>query len=192
MSEPKPVVLLVEDDPDVAAYTGTVLRHLAGARVLDAASADAALAALSAHDVDLVVTDIELLGRAGAAPGADGLALTGEIRRRHPLLPVVVLSGHATFDHAVVAMRAGASELRVAVDQPDGHPLHAEQPLREPGDPVDALLAPRRRDPEVLQRPQACGLAGRLEDHGGGHPSNGTARPPDRPRSPPGREPPAE
>jgi len=35
-------------------------------------------------------------------------------------------------------------------------------------------------------------LAGRLEDHGGGHPSNGTARPPDRPRSPPGREPPAE
>jgi len=30
-------VLLVEDDPDVAAYTGLVLRRLAGARVLDAA-----------------------------------------------------------------------------------------------------------------------------------------------------------
>ena len=107
------VVLLVEDDPDVAAYTGAVLRHLAGARVLDAPDAGSALAALDAGDggdVDLVVTDIELLPRPGAAAGPDGLELTAAVRRRSPRLPVVVLSGHATFDHAVVAMRAGASE----------------------------------------------------------------------------------
>jgi CheY-like chemotaxis protein len=93
------VVLLVEDDPDVAAYTGLVLRRLAGARVIDAASADAALAALAAEDVDVVITDIDLL------PGANGLELTGIVRERFPLLPLVVLSGHATFDHAVVATR---------------------------------------------------------------------------------------
>jgi LmbE family N-acetylglucosaminyl deacetylase/AmiR/NasT family two-component response regulator len=110
MLDAPPTVLLVEDDPDVAAYTATVLRTLAGARVVDAASADGALTALDAHDLDLVVTDIELLGRDGAAPGADGLALTATIRQSRPLLPVVVLSGHATFHHAVVAMRAGASE----------------------------------------------------------------------------------
>jgi LmbE family N-acetylglucosaminyl deacetylase len=101
----QPVVLLVEDDPDIAAYTGTVLRHLVGARVIDAPSADAALSALAAEpDLDLVVTDIELL------PGADGLELTAVVRRKYPLLPVVVLSGHSDFEHAVVAMRAGASE----------------------------------------------------------------------------------
>jgi DNA-binding NtrC family response regulator len=107
------VVLLVEDDPDVAAYTGLVLRRLAGARVIDAASADAALAALAAEDVDVVITDIDLL------PGANGLELTGIVRERFPLLPVVVLSGHATFDHAVVAMRAGAAEFLAKPVDPD-------------------------------------------------------------------------
>jgi len=106
-------VLLVEDDPDVAAYTGLVLRRLAGARVLDAPGTDAALAVLTAEDVDVVVTDIDLL------PGADGLELTALVRKRWPLLPVVVLSGHATFDHAVVAMRAGAAEFLAKPVDPD-------------------------------------------------------------------------
>jgi len=107
------VVLLVEDDPDVAAYTGMVLRRLAGARVLDVAGADAALAVLAAEDVDVVVTDIDLL------PGAHGLGLTAHVRERYPLLPVVVVSGHATFDHAVVAMRAGAAEFLAKSVDPD-------------------------------------------------------------------------
>ena len=72
------VVLLVEDDPDVAAYTGLVLRRRAGARVLDAPSTDAALAVLAAEDVGVVVTDIDLL------PGADGLELTALVRKRIP------------------------------------------------------------------------------------------------------------
>ncbi len=118
----QPVVLLVEDDPDVAAYTGTVLRHLAGAVVHAAASVDAAMAVVADVELDLVVTDIELLpvggGVDGGAPG-DGLELTGLIRARCPLLPVVVLSGHATFDHAVVAMRAGASEFLPKPVEPD-------------------------------------------------------------------------
>lgn len=110
MPVPPARVLLVEDDPDVAALTGTVLRHLGGATVTGAGSAEAALAVLDVEEVDLVVTDIELLPAAGSARGRDGLELTAEIHRRHPMLPVVVLSGHATFDHAVVAMRAGAAE----------------------------------------------------------------------------------
>lgn len=107
------VVLLVEDDLDVAAYTGLVLRRFAGARVIDVADADGAMAALAAEDVDVVVTDIDLLA------GADGLELTALVRRRYPLLPVVVLSGHATFDHAVVAMRAGAAEFLAKPVEPD-------------------------------------------------------------------------
>ena len=106
-------MLLVEDDPDVAAYTGLVLRRLAGARVIEVVDADAALTVLAVEDVDVVVTDIDLAG------GPDGLELTALVRRRHPLLPVVVLSGHATFDHAVVAMRAGAAEFLAKPVEPD-------------------------------------------------------------------------
>ena len=72
--------------------------------MLDAAGADSALAVLAAEDVDVAVTDID------PPTGADGLELTAVVLERYPLLPVVVLSGHAPFDHAVVAMRAGAAE----------------------------------------------------------------------------------
>jgi DNA-binding NtrC family response regulator len=75
-----------------------------GAKVVDAQNTEIALRRLADTDVDLMVTDIEPLS------GADGLELTATVRKRYPVLPVVVLSGHTTFDHAVVAMRAGASE----------------------------------------------------------------------------------
>ena len=116
--EGQPVVLLVEDDPDVAAYTGTVLRHMVGADVRAASSVDAALAVVADTELDLVVTDIELLS-VGGGPAGDGLELTERIRRLRPMLPVVVLSGHTTFDHAVVAMRAGASEFLPKPVEPD-------------------------------------------------------------------------
>lgn len=138
MEDRRPVVLLVEDDPDVAAYTATVLRHLMGADVREAASAAAAMAVVEAGELDLVVTDIELL------PGDDGLELTGRIRRRWPLLPVVVLSGHATFDHAVVAMRAGASEFLPKPVEPDrlvavGVALVAQHRIRRAAAAVSVL-----------------------------------------------------
>jgi DNA-binding NtrC family response regulator len=99
-----------------------------GAKVVDARSTEIALRRLADTDVDLMVTDIEPLS------GADGLELTATVRKRYPVLPVVVLSGHATFDHAVVAMREGASEF-----------------LPKPADPerlttaATALLEQRRR-----------------------------------------------
>jgi len=130
------VVLLVEDDPDVAAYTGMVLRRLAGARVLDVAGADAALAVLAAEDVDVVVTDIDLL------PGAHGLELTAHVRERYPLLPVVVVvSGHPTFDHAVVAMRAGAAAVILVHNHPAG--------IAEPSQ-ADKLVTRRLREALAL------------------------------------------
>jgi DNA-binding NtrC family response regulator len=80
--------------------------------VLDAAGADSALAVLAAEDVDVAVTDID------PPTGADGLELTAVVLERYPLLPVV-LSGHASFDHAVVAMRADAAEFLAKPVDPD-------------------------------------------------------------------------
>jgi DNA-binding NtrC family response regulator len=153
------VVLLVEDDPDVAAYTGLVLRRLAGARVLDAPSTDAALAVLAAEDVDVVVTDIDLV------PGADGLELTALVRKRRPLLPVIVLSGHATFDHAVVAMRAGAAEF--LAKPVDLHLLRVVELRLDPAAELGEHLPVRRRErarPGVVEAERADGVPGRRDE----------------------------
>jgi CheY-like chemotaxis protein len=147
------VVLLVEDDPDVPAYTGMVLRRLAGARVLDVAGADAALAVLAAEDVDVVVTDIDLL------PGAHGLELTAHVRERYPLLPVVVvLSGHATFDHAVVAMRVRPSSSRSRWT-PTGGATNARAGPRRRRAPRTSPRDRRRPSARAGRCPRSCSSA---------------------------------
>jgi two-component system, cell cycle sensor histidine kinase and response regulator CckA len=82
-------VLLVEDEPAVRAFARLVLeRH--GYRVREAASGEAALAALNdpAAAIDLVVTDVVL-------PGMDGVQLARAVRREHDDLKVLFMSGYA-------------------------------------------------------------------------------------------------
>jgi DNA-binding NarL/FixJ family response regulator len=70
--------------------------------VLDAASVDAALAAIDRHrDVDLVLLDIGLAG-------ADGFSLLRELRRDKSTVPVVVLSGTEQRDQVLKALDLGA------------------------------------------------------------------------------------
>ena len=64
------------------------------------ASGDEAIPLL--EDCDLLISDVRM-------PGMDGMALLAESRRRRPDLPVIMLTGHATVDLAVQAMRAGAA-----------------------------------------------------------------------------------
>lgn len=99
-----PRVLVVEDDADMRRLVVDVLRHLLDADVVEATDAEAGVAALH-PGLDLVVTDIDL-----DPHGIDGLALAAQVTTRHPLVPVLVLSGHTSFDNAVTALRAGAAE----------------------------------------------------------------------------------
>jgi len=81
-------VLVVEDNPEVADVTISMLREL-GYEVAAARDADAALEMLDGRKLDLVLSDIVM-------PGAiDGAALAQEIRRRHPELPVLLVTGYA-------------------------------------------------------------------------------------------------
>jgi PAS domain S-box-containing protein len=95
-------VLLVEDDPEVAALTQEMLSHL-GFTVIHAASPAAALGALAdARCVDIVFSDIMMAG------GMSGLDLAREIRRRQPNLRVVLTTGYA---EAAAGMEDGEFEL---------------------------------------------------------------------------------
>lgn len=79
----------------------------AGYQVAEAGTSKAALERLERSDkpVDLVILDIKL-------PDQSGLVTLQQLRKDHPAneLPVIVISGHATVDDAVQAIRLGATD----------------------------------------------------------------------------------
>ena len=97
-----PLVLLVDDDTAITTVLGSLLKQEKMA-VMCAASGAQALAALTKHPVDLVVTDLRM-------PGMDGMTLLRQIAQSHADVPVVVLSAHGTVSLAVDAMKAGAAD----------------------------------------------------------------------------------
>jgi PAS domain S-box-containing protein len=81
-------VLLVEDDADVRDAARAMLEEL-GYRVIEAASADAALAAVAQEPgIDLVFTDVIM------ASGLTGIELAQAIKDVRPDLPVMLTSGY--------------------------------------------------------------------------------------------------
>ncbi|MCX8135309.1 MAG: response regulator [Roseococcus sp.] len=96
-------VLLIEDDTALREALAAYLQA-AGHRVTLAGDGDAGLAAAEAELPDVVVTDLIM-------PGREGIETLLALRRRHPRLPVIVMSGGGRLDaraHLGVAERLGA------------------------------------------------------------------------------------
>jgi DNA-binding NtrC family response regulator len=96
-------VLVVDDEE---AFVEALARRLRkrGLRVATATSGPEALAVLDeggATAVDVVILDVKM-------PGMDGIATLRAIRERHPLVEVVMLTGHATVESAIEGMKWGA------------------------------------------------------------------------------------
>ncbi len=88
------VVLLVEDNPDVADVTTGMLRRL-GCSVVQAADAADALGRLARGDqFDLVFSDIVMPGP------IDGLTLASRVRAEHPNLPILLATGYSQASEA--------------------------------------------------------------------------------------------
>jgi DNA-binding NtrC family response regulator len=94
-------VLVIDDEPVVRAAVRRVL-EANGLRVATAGDAEAGLAHPALATCRLVLCDLMLPDRSG-----DEVLL--EIRRRHPGLPVILITGYATPDHAIRAREAGAA-----------------------------------------------------------------------------------
>ena len=92
-------LLVVDDDPDLLRLLSLRLSS-AGYHVTSVTSAEAALTQLEIEHPQLVLSDVRL-------PGRDGLALFDEIRKRHPTLPVILLTAHGTIPDAVEATARG-------------------------------------------------------------------------------------
>ena len=71
--------------------------------IVNAGSADEALAALAEASFDTVLLDLNL-------PGVTGVELVGALRTHDPFLPVIMLTGQGDEQTAVDAMKAGATD----------------------------------------------------------------------------------
>jgi len=95
-------ILIVDDEEDIRELVAGILSD-EGHETRTAHDADSALAAIANRVPRLVFLDIWLQGSR-----LDGLDLLDEIKKQHPSLPVVVISGHGTIETAVSAIRRGA------------------------------------------------------------------------------------
>jgi len=96
----KGTVLLVDDDEDTRTLLCEGLRRR-GFDVHEVESGQACLDFVRNRNVDVVVTDIQM-------PGINGVQLTELLRISHPNLLPIVLTGFATVDTAIAAVRGGA------------------------------------------------------------------------------------
>ncbi|MBM4383946.1 MAG: sigma-54-dependent Fis family transcriptional regulator [Deltaproteobacteria bacterium] len=93
-------ILVVDDEAGIRrSLSGVLLDD--GYEVALAEDGDKALAAVRERAPDAVLLDI-------AMPGRDGIAVLEELRRTHPALAVVMMSGHGTIETAVRATQLGA------------------------------------------------------------------------------------
>jgi two-component system, NtrC family, response regulator AtoC len=93
-------ILIVDDERTLRFSLGEWARD-AGFFPLEAASEGEALERIRDHEVDVVVLDLKLADE-------DGMQVLRRLREVDPVLPVVMLTGHGTVEHAVRATRLGA------------------------------------------------------------------------------------
>jgi len=95
-----PHILVVDDEQLLHGVLERLLtRH--GMRVTSCHSGTEAVEALRTHEVDLVITDIQM-------PEMNGFELLAHVREEYPDIAVVMITGHANVQHAVQAMANGA------------------------------------------------------------------------------------
>jgi two-component system nitrogen regulation response regulator NtrX len=93
-------ILVVDDEAGIRrSLSGVLLDD--GYEVALAEDGEKALAAIRERAPDAVLLDI-------AMPGRDGIAVLEELRRTHPGLAVVMMTGHGTIETAVRATQLGA------------------------------------------------------------------------------------
>ncbi len=93
-------VLVVDDEANLRKVLAAMLRK-EGHDVTTASDGEQALAEISKHKTDVVVTDLVM-------PKVGGLEILKSMIANHPEIPVIIITAHGTVDSAVEAIKLGA------------------------------------------------------------------------------------
>jgi len=93
-------ILVVDDEKDIREGVERILKRM-GYQVFIADRGESALAVLEKETVDLAILDLKM-------PGMDGMALHQRIRAIDDQITVIIITGYATIETAIEAMKQGA------------------------------------------------------------------------------------
>lgn len=145
-------VLVVDDSRLMREIASDALSGVARVECVD--GAEAALETLERGPVDLVLTDLEM-------EGLSGLDLLERARSLHPDIAFVVLTGHASVDSAIRALRMGAADYLRKPIEPEELALTVERVLTH-----ERLRRDNARMRDALQTLEACHTLLRCVDPG--------------------------
>ena len=93
-------VLIVDDEPD---FLETILKRLKRRKIdaMGVSSGKDALDLLERQPFDVVILDVRM-------PGMDGIETLKEMKKRRPLMEVIMLTGHASVEAGMQGMQLGA------------------------------------------------------------------------------------
>jgi DNA-binding NtrC family response regulator len=99
----KNVKIMLVDDEERFLSTTQKLLSKKGYDAVTASSGRLALDQLDQKQVHVVILDVKM-------PGMDGIETLKAIKHRHPMVEVIMLTGHATVESAVQGLKSGASD----------------------------------------------------------------------------------
>ena len=131
-------ILIVDDDYTVAEILLSYLQQagMQGNHVTTVAEAEQAL---SAENPDLLVLDVML-------PDGDGVTLCGQVRSRHPEIPIIMLTARTEESDRIAGLTAGADDYVVKPFSPRELVLRIQSVLRRANQ-----QSPETEHNEVLQ-----------------------------------------
>lgn len=95
-------VLLVDDEEDFLEIMSERM-EARGMDVTTCTSAEEAIEKIKQHSFDAIILDFMM-------PGMDGFQALREIKNKRPELQIILLTGHATVEKGVEAMKMGATD----------------------------------------------------------------------------------
>lgn len=95
------IYLLLVDDEERFLSTTKILLEKRGVNTFTATNGMDALKILDERRIDVVILDVKM-------PGMDGVEVLRKIRQDHPLVEVIMLTGHASVESAVEGLKLGA------------------------------------------------------------------------------------